>query len=66
MYLVATDVSEMLIFVSRSTLHLSGPRLCFTIIFHRELGVYRDGLLTNKRVIMRTDRLIKCLNHFRN
>ena len=51
--------------LSRNTLYLSGPRLCFFIVFKRDLFVYRDYSLISLRVIMRTEHPTKCLDNFR-
>ena len=46
--------------LSRNTLYLLSPRLCFFIVLICELFVYRDDSLTNLRVIMRTEQSTKC------
>ena len=46
--------------LSRKTLYLLSPRLCFFIVIKRDLFVYRDDSLTSTRVIIRTERPTKC------
>ena len=46
--------------LSRNTLFPSCPRLCFIIVTHRDLVVYRDDSLTSLMVIMRTEQPTKC------
>ena len=46
--------------LSRNTLYLLSPRLCFFIVLKRELSVYRDDSFTRWRVIMRTEQPTKC------
>ena len=41
--------------LSRNTLYLLSPRLCFFIVLKRVLIVYRDDSLTSQRVITRTE-----------
>ena len=45
-------------------LYLLSPRLSFFIVLRRDLCVYRDDLLTSKRVIMRTEQPTKCFVPF--
>ena len=45
--------------LSRNTLYLLSPRLCFFIVLKRDLFVYIDDLLTSW-VIMRTEQPAKC------
>ena len=46
--------------LSRNTLYLLSPCLCFFIVLKRDLFVYRDDSLTSERVIMRTEQPTKC------
>ena len=46
--------------LSRNTLYLLSPRLCFFIVLKRDLFDYRDDSLTSKRVIMRAEQPTKC------
>ena len=45
--------------MSRNTLYLLSPRLCFFIVLKRDLFVYRDESLTSKRAVMRTEQPTK-------
>ena len=46
--------------MSRKTLYLLSPRLCFFVVLNRDLFVYRDDSLSSQRVIMRTEQPTKC------
>ena len=46
--------------LSRNTLYLLSPRLCFFLVLKRALFVYIDDVLTSYRVIMRTEQPTKC------
>ena len=46
--------------LSRNTLYLLSPHLCFYIVLKCDLFVYRDNILTSKRVIMRAEQPTKC------
>ena len=46
--------------LSRSTLYLLSPRICFFIVLNHDLFVSRDDSLTSKKVFMRTKQPTKC------
>ena len=61
MFLLLLQISSGVIWqtrdvqLSRNTLYLLSPRLCFIIVLKRDLFVFRDDSLKSQRVIMRTE-----------
>ena len=51
--------------LSRNTLYMLSPRLCFFIVLKCDLFVYGEDTLTSSRVIMRIEQPTKCVVRLR-
>ena len=56
------DWQSRVLQLSRNSLFLLSPRLCFFIVLNRDLFFSRDDSITSKRVIMRTVQPTQCLS----